>query len=65
LRGLVADSASAVRGTLRYSWLLTAFCELCIVFSPLCVFGYVLVTSAHTSGLKTKRTDVGVLCGYR
>ena len=25
LRGLVADSASAVMGTLRYSWLFTAF----------------------------------------
>src|SRR3984957_12256645 len=34
LRGLVADSASAVMGTLRYSWLATAFCVLCIVFSP-------------------------------
>src|ERR1700728_5091782 len=31
---LVSDSASAVMGTLRYSWLATAFCVLCIVFSP-------------------------------
>src|SRR5208282_1337369 len=35
LRGLVADSASAVIGTLRYSWLLTAFCVLGMIFSPL------------------------------
>src|SRR3984885_11955251 len=35
LRGLVGDSASAVMGTLRYSWLLTAFCVLGMIFSPL------------------------------
>jgi len=56
LRGLVADSASAVMGTLRYSWLATAFCVVFIVFYLLlCVFGDVLVDLAHTSGLKTKR----------
>src|SRR5271154_2109321 len=38
LRGLVADSASAVIGTLRYSWLLTAFCVLGMIFSPLMCF---------------------------
>src|SRR6202451_4591943 len=35
LRGLVGDSASAVMGTLRYSWLLTAFCVLGMIISPL------------------------------
>ena len=34
LRGLVADSASVVMGTLRDSWL-TAFCVLGIIFFPL------------------------------
>src|ERR1700689_4333863 len=65
LRGLVADSASAVMGTLRYSWVLTAFCVLGMIFSPLSVSGYVLVDSAHTSGLKTNGAGVGVLCGSR
>ena len=37
LRGLVGDSASAVMGTLRYSWLLTAFCVLGMIFSPLII----------------------------
>jgi hypothetical protein len=31
--GCIGDSARAVMGTLRYSWLATAFCVLCIVFS--------------------------------
>src|SRR3984957_6506948 len=47
LRGLVADSASAVIGTLRYSWLLTAFCVLGMIFLLSCVFGHVSVDSAH------------------
>src|SRR4029077_19296058 len=66
LRGLVGDSASAAMGTLRYSWLLTAFCVLGMIFSPLmCLYGYVFVDSAHTSGVKTRRASVGVLCGCR
>src|SRR6202043_2721249 len=52
LRGLVPDSASAVMGTLRYSWLLTALWVLGMSFLLSCLFGHVLVDSAHTSGLK-------------
>src|ERR1700723_1244517 len=55
LRGLVADSASAVMGTLRYSWLLTALCVLGMIFLLSLFVGHVSVDSAHTSGLKAKR----------
>src|SRR5580658_2104958 len=65
LRGLVGDSASAVIGTLRYSWLLTAFCVLGMIFSPLmCLRLGVRGFSAHV-GPKTKRCRIGVLCGCR
>src|SRR5258708_5371325 len=58
LRGLVADSASAVIGTLRYSWLATAFCVLCIVFSPvMCLWLGVGGLSAHV-GLETQTVQV-------
>jgi hypothetical protein len=41
LRGLVADSASAAIGTLRYSWLVTAFvyCASCFLLSFFFVAG--------------------------
>src|ERR1700676_2817824 len=59
LRGLVADSASAVMGTLRYSWLATAFCVLCIVFSPvLCLWFCVGGFGAHVG---TENQTVQVL----
>src|SRR6202030_4480721 len=55
LRGLVADSASAVMGTLRYSWLLTAFCVLGMIFSPLIsVWSCVGGLGAHV-GSETER----------
>ncbi len=45
---LAADSASAAMGTLRYSWLLTAFCVLGMIFSPLiCLWLGVGGLSAH------------------
>src|SRR5580700_10398249 len=48
LRGLVADSARAVMGTLRYSWLLTAFCVLGMIFFLLiCLWLGVRGLSAH------------------
>src|SRR5208337_3263226 len=54
-RGLVADSASAVMGTLRYSWLLTAFCVLGMIFSPLmCLWLGVHGLGAHV-GPETQR----------
>src|SRR5271154_2405769 len=62
LRGLVADSASAVIGTLRYSWLLTAFCVLGMIFSPLMCLGLgVHGLGAHV-GPETQ--TVQVLAGY-
>src|SRR5271154_5429356 len=62
LRGLVADSASAVMGTLRYSWLLTAFCVLGMIFSPLMCLGLgVHGLGAHV-GPETQ--TVQVLAGY-
>src|ERR1700678_3695401 len=58
LRGLVADSASAVMATLRYSWLLTAFCVLGIVFSPLmCLWLGVRGLGAHV-GPKNQTVQV-------
>src|ERR1017187_5395801 len=66
LRGLVADSASAVMGTLRYSWLLTAFCVLGIIFFPLmCLWLGVRGLSAHVGPKEQNGACVGVLCGYR
>src|SRR5258708_35569935 len=62
LRGLVADSASAVIGTLRYSWLLTAFCVLGMIFSPLmCLWLGVRGLSAHVGH---KNQTVQVLARY-
>src|ERR1700730_14864709 len=65
-RGFVADSASAVMGTLRYSWLLTAFCVLGMIFSPLiicwsCVGGL----GAHVGPESQTVQVLGVLCGCR
>src|SRR5581483_715216 len=55
VRGLVADSASAVMGTLRYSWLLTAFCVLGMIFSPLmCLWLGIRGLRAHV-GRETRR----------
>src|ERR1700678_263891 len=66
LRGLVADSASAVMGTLRYSWLLTAFCVLGMIFSPLiCVWSCVRGLGAHVGPENQTGAGVGVLCGRR
>src|SRR5271154_1673813 len=64
LRGLVADSASAVMGTLRYSWLLTAFCVLGMIFSPLmCLSLGVRGLGAHVWPKKPNGAGVGALCG--
>src|SRR5580658_2516725 len=67
LRGLVADSASAVMGTLRYSWLLTAFCVLGMIFSPLmCLWLGVRRLQRTRRAQKTKRCRcMVVLCGCR
>src|ERR1700686_2569245 len=65
LRGLVGDSASAVMGTLRYSWLLTAFCVLGMIFSPLmCLWLGVRGLSAHVGHKNQNGAGVGGLCGY-
>src|SRR5207302_8438652 len=62
LRGLVGDSASAVMGTLRYSWLLTAFCVLGMIVSPLmCLRLGVRGLSAHVG---PKNQTVQVLACY-
>src|ERR1700722_6039949 len=62
LRGLVADSASAVIGTLRYSWLLTALCVLGMIFSPLmCLWLGVRGLSAHVGLENQTCAGVGVL----
>src|SRR6266446_1936546 len=66
LRGLVADSASAVMGTLRYSWLLTAFCVLGMIFSPLmCHRLGIGGLSAHVGPERPNGAGVGLLCGCR
>src|SRR5580704_14308804 len=66
LRGFVADSASAVIGTLRYSWLLAAFCVLGIIFSPLmCLWLDVGGLSAHVGPKNQTVQALAVLCGCR
>ncbi len=53
--GIVPDSASAVMGTLRYSWLLTAFWVLGMMFSSHVSLVRYSWTRRPTSSLKTKR----------
>ena len=53
-------------GTLRYSWLLTAFSVLGMIFSPLMCFGLgVRGLSAHVGPENQTSAGVGVLSGYR
>src|ERR1700733_7585627 len=62
LRRLVVDSASAVMGTLRYSWLLTALCVLGMIFTPLiCLWLCVDGLGAHVG---TENQTVQVLACY-
>src|SRR5207302_5592240 len=66
LRGLVADSASAEMATLRYSWLLTAFCVLGMIFSPfMCLWLGVGGLSAHVGPKNQTLQVLACLCGYR
>src|SRR5579863_10608064 len=51
-------------GTLRYSWLLAAFCVLGIIFSPLmCLWLGVRGLSAHVGPKNPNGAGVSVLCG--
>src|SRR5579864_6732122 len=62
LRGLVADSASAVMGTLRYSLLLTAFCVLGMIFSPLIICWSCVDGLGAPVRREPKRCRCGLLC---
>src|SRR5580692_7038224 len=66
LRGFVGDSASAVIATLRYSWFLTAFCVLGMIFSPLIIcWSCVSGLGAHVGPESPNGAGVDELCRCR